>query len=206
MPRTRLPADEFAALDGLDDWRYLRDEIHATFRAPSYPAAASLAAGIVALAADVRLDLRPPGLVRVVLTNHEGDVELARSVSGLAAESGASAEPTTVQTCEIGIDALDIPAVRPFWAAVLGYREVDGAVVDPAGRGPAVWFQQMDAPRPQRNRVHVDVTVPHDVAEQRVTAAVAAGGRLLSDARARAFWVLADPEGNEACVCTWQDR
>jgi 4a-hydroxytetrahydrobiopterin dehydratase len=83
---------------------------------------------------------------------------------------------------------------------------VDGAVVDSAGRGPAVWFQQMDAPRPQRNRVHVDVTVPHDVAEQRVTAAVAAGGRLLSDARARAFWVLADPEGNEACVCTWQDR
>jgi 4a-hydroxytetrahydrobiopterin dehydratase len=206
MPLTRLPADEFAALDGLDDWRYLLDEIHATFRAPSYPAAAALAAGIVAVAADVRLDLRPPGLVRVVLTNHEGDVELARSVSGLAAEAGASAEPTTVQTCEIGIDALDIAAVRPFWAAVLGYREVDGAVVDPAGRGPAVWFQQMDAPRPQRNRVHFDVTVPHDVAEQRVAAAVAAGGRLLSDADARAFWVLADPEGNEACVCTWQDR
>jgi 4a-hydroxytetrahydrobiopterin dehydratase len=206
MPLTRLPADEFAALDGLDDWRYLLDEIHATFRVPSYPAAAALAAEIVAVAAGARIDLRPPGRVRVVLSNHEGDVELARLVSGLAAEAGASAEPTAVQTCEIGIDALDIPAVRPFWAAVLGYQEVDGAVVDPAGRGPAVWFQQMDAPRPQRNRVHFDVIVPHDVAEQRVAAAVAAGGRLVSDAAARAFWVLADPEGNEACVCTWQDR
>ena len=64
----------------------------------------------------------------------------------------------------------------------------------------------MDAPRPQRNRIHVDVTVPHDVATQRIAAALAAGGTLLSDARAPAFWVLADPEGNEACICTWQAR
>jgi 4a-hydroxytetrahydrobiopterin dehydratase len=64
----------------------------------------------------------------------------------------------------------------------------------------------MDAPRPQRNRIHIDVTVPHDQAEARVAAALAAGGTLLSDTRAPAFWVLADPEGNEACVCTWQAR
>jgi 4a-hydroxytetrahydrobiopterin dehydratase len=64
----------------------------------------------------------------------------------------------------------------------------------------------MDAPRPQRNRIHLDVTVAHDEAETRVRAAVEAGGVLVSDAHARAFWVLADAEGNEACVCTWQDR
>jgi 4a-hydroxytetrahydrobiopterin dehydratase len=29
---------------------------------------------------------------------------------------------------------------------------------------------------------------------------------MVSDAHARAFWVLADAEGNEACICTWQDR
>jgi 4a-hydroxytetrahydrobiopterin dehydratase len=115
---------------------------------------------------------------------------------------------------EIAIDALDIDAVRPFWQAVLGYEEepprapgasVD-AIVDPNRIGPAFWFQQMDAERPQRNRIHVDVTVPHDVAEERIAAAIAAGGTLVSDKRARAFWILADPEGNEACVCTWQDR
>jgi 4a-hydroxytetrahydrobiopterin dehydratase len=64
----------------------------------------------------------------------------------------------------------------------------------------------MDAPRPQRNRIHIDVSVPHDQAQARLEAALAAGGRLLSDAEAPAFWVLADPEGNEACITTWQAR
>ena len=39
-----------------------------------------------------------------------------------------------------------------------------------------------------------------------VAAAVAAGGRLVSDAFASSWWILADADGNEACVCTWQDR
>lgn len=39
-----------------------------------------------------------------------------------------------------------------------------------------------------------------------VDAALAAGGRLLSDRVAPRFWVLADAEGNEACICTWQGR
>jgi 4a-hydroxytetrahydrobiopterin dehydratase len=79
-------------------------------------------------------------------------------------------------------------------------------LVDPVGQGPTIWFQQMAAPRPQRNRIHLDVTVPHDEASHRVEAALAAGGRLRSDAAAPAFWVLADAEGNEACVTTWQGR
>jgi 4a-hydroxytetrahydrobiopterin dehydratase len=216
MAPETLTATRFAALDGLDDWRYLLESIHATFAADGYPAAAALVAAIAEAAGAAGhhpdVDLRYPGTVRVVLTTHAAgavttaDADLARTVSRLAAEAGAVARPHRAESTELGIDALDIAAVRPFWAAVLGYRDVDGYLVDPARRGPAVWFQQMDAPRPQRNRVHVDVTVPHDVAEQRVAAALAAGGRLVSDARARAFWVLADAEGNEACVCTWQDR
>ena len=59
----------------------------------------------------------------------------------------------------------------------------DRAIVDPARIGPAFWFQQMDEPRPQRNRIHIDVTVPHDVAEARVAAAVAAGGTPASATR-----------------------
>jgi 4a-hydroxytetrahydrobiopterin dehydratase len=103
--------------------------------------------------------------------------------------------------------------VRPFWQTVLGYvpeHAAEGepvtALIDPEGMGPAIWFQQMEQPRAERNRIHLDVVVPHDVAEQRVEDAVAAGGTLVSDARAKAFWVLADAEGNEACICTWQDR
>jgi 4a-hydroxytetrahydrobiopterin dehydratase len=103
---------------------------------------------------------------------------------------------------------MDEAVIRPFWAAVLDYSvvEADGSLVDPRGQGWPIWFQQMDEPRTDRNRFHLDVSVPHDLAEQRIAAALAAGGRMVSDARAKAFWILADAEGNEACICTWQDR
>jgi 4a-hydroxytetrahydrobiopterin dehydratase len=97
--------------------------------------------------------------------------------------------------------------VRAFWRAVLGYREVgDEDLVDPDARGPSFWFQEMDEPCEQRNRVHVDVFVPHDRAEARVAAAIAAGGRLVTGQYAPAWWVLADAEGNEACVASWMGR
>jgi 4a-hydroxytetrahydrobiopterin dehydratase len=139
------------------------------------------------------------------------DVRLAYDVSGALAARGWQARPGAVQALEIAIDALDIPLVRPFWKAITGYAdepgsELNAALVDPTGRGPEIWFQQMDAPRPQRNRIHIDVDVPHEAAGARIDAAIAAGGRLLSDDAAPAFWVLADPEGNEACICTWQGR
>ncbi|MER5928474.1 VOC family protein, partial [Streptomyces mirabilis] len=79
-------------------------------------------------------------------------------------------------------------------------------LIDPVGQGPAIWFQQMDRARPQRNRIHFDICVPHDEAPRRIETALAAGGRLVSATRAPAFWVLADLEGNEACVTTWQGR
>jgi hypothetical protein len=172
----------------------------------------------------LRVDVRPD---RVVFTlqslDHAAvttlDVELAHRISAAAHDSGLLAEPEigtgaprSVQILEIAIDALNIPHIRPFWKAVLGYADEAGAdgpadaLVDPAGQGPAIWFQQMDAPRPQRNRIHFDICVPHDEAPSRIETALAAGGRLLSAAKAPAFWVLADQEGNEACVTTWQGR
>jgi len=117
-----------------------------------------------------------------------------------------------VEQLELAIDALDIPAIRPFWKAALAYVDEPGSdgpgagIIDPAGQLPPMWFQQMDAPRPQRNRVHFDITVAHDEAEARMRAAVAAGGRLVNDSFAPSFWVLADAEGNEVCVCTWTGR
>ncbi|WP_060999800.1 VOC family protein [Mycolicibacterium mucogenicum] len=142
------------------------------------------------------------------------DIALARRISAALAERGAATAPgdVSVQAIEVAIDAIDIPAVRPFWKAVTGYvdeagpSDLSGGLVDPAGRGPALWFQQMDVPRPQRNRIHLDVDVPHDQAAARIEAALAAGGVLLSERAAPAFWVLADAEGNEVCVCTWQGR
>lgn len=211
-----LTPSQFSALDGLDDWRVLDRHAHALFRAGSFAAAADLVKAI-ASAADAadhhpNIDLRYPDRVHVAMTSHftkslsDQDVALARRISALASAAGAVAEPLVAQGYEVAIDTMDIARIQPFWATVLGYR-IDGAtVVDPNGLGPSMWFQQMDEPRAERSRFHIDVIVPHDVAESRIAAAVAAGGRVVTDRFARAWWVLADADGNEVCVCTWQDR
>lgn len=217
MPYTPVTAEELTAAEGLADWRVVLRTAEAHFRAPSFPAAGRLVAAIADAAEEADhhpdLSLTYPGRVRVVLTTHavDGlsthDIGLARKISGLAADAGATAEPLSAQAVEIAIDTMDADRIRPFWAAVLDYREQsDGSLADPRGFGAPVWFQQMDDPRTERNRFHLDVSVPHDLAEQRVEAALAAGGRLVTDRYARSFWVLADVEGNEVCVCTWQDR
>ena len=216
MEAPPVTAEQIAALPGLDDWRFVLGTLRGDFQAGSYPAAAALVVAITEAAeAAVHhpdIDIRYPGRVRVVLTTHatgcvtELDVALARDISALAASAGAAPEPRRSQALEIAIDTMDADRIRPFWAAVLGYREVGDALVDPLRAGPAFWFQQMDEPRTDRDRFHIDVSVPHDQAAARVAAALEAGGRLVTDAFARSWWVLADADGNEACVCTWQDR
>jgi 4a-hydroxytetrahydrobiopterin dehydratase len=216
MRYTPLTATEFATIDGLQDWRFVLGAIHAEFRAGSFPAAAGLVAVIaeIAEAADHHPDLavRHPDRVRVTLTTHairglsDVDVEVARTISVVAQQAGATSEPRTPQVLELAIDTIDAEVIRPFWAAVMGYRERDGNLVDPLGHGPGIWFQEMTEPRPQRNRIHFDISVAHDEAESRVAAALAAGGTLVSAEFARSWWILADADGNEVCVCTWQDR
>jgi hypothetical protein len=115
---------------------------------------------------------------------------------------GVPADPTAVQTVQVTIDTLVGAEVMPFWRAVLGYEyrgdSPDEDLIDPHGRGPSLWFQRMDAPRRQRNRIHIDIWVPHDQAETRVVAAaIAAGGRLVTDEYAPSWWVLADAGGND---------
>lgn len=136
-----------------------------------------------------------------------GDVRLAHALAEVAHEVGAEEAARPVGDLEVAVDAVDIDAVRPFWRAVLAYvDDEDGSLHDPERRGPAVWFQQMTEPRPQRNRIHLDVTVDPRHTRQRVEAALAAGGRLVEDRWAPMFWVLADAEGNEVCVCSWEGR
>ena len=216
-----MTATEFAARDDLPDWRYLLGRIEASYRLGSFEASARFVSAIAAAAESAGhhpdVDVRYPDVVHVALTTHadhavtDRDIQLAGAVSRLAAAAGGTGERLVSQALEVAIDALDIDAVLPFWRAVLGYIDEEStsgtkAIVDPMRIGPAFWFQQMDEPRPQRNRIHLDVTVAHEVAERRIEAAIAAGGHLVSDDAARAFWILADVEGNEICVCTWQDR
>ena len=221
---TLVTAAEFASLD-LADWRFVFRRIKAIYRTDSYGAAAKLAGDIGAAAEAAGhhpdLDIRYPNLLFASLATQrlggvltDRDMALARQISDLARRAGARAEPESIQTVEIAIDALDNEAIRPFWNAILGfvddvapgYAGTPFMIMDPARLAPAFWFQDMKEPRSERNRFHVDIAVPHDVAEQRIAAALVAGGTLLSDRDARAWWVLADSEGNEACICTWQDR
>lgn len=131
----------------------------------------------------------------------DGFVELARNVQSAARDLGLVADSTGVRDFQVGIDALDVPAVREFWRVALGYVEdlrpglTD--LYDPRRLNPPVFFQQLDEPRPQRNRIHLDLFVPSDQAEARVAAAVEAGGRVVFDAYAPDWWTVADPEGNE---------
>lgn len=217
MAYTEITPSEFERLEGLDEWRVVLRALRAEFDAGSFPAGAALLASVAeaAEAADHHpdIDLRYPGRVRVKLSTHatggltDADVALARTISALAAGAGATPSPLASQEVEIAIDTMDADRIRPFWKAVLGYRdESDGSLSDPAGDAPSIWFQQMDEPRTDRNRIHFDVDVPHDEADARLAAALDAGGTLVSDRRARAFWILADADGNEACICTWEDR
>lgn len=218
-----------ATLDGdrildadLPDWRFLLQRLHARFTYDDYAVGLALVAAIGEHVQEVDhhpdLDLRY-GALAVATSSHdvggvtERDVALARRVSELAAELGARPAPSSVQVLEIALDTPDLAAVRPFWQAVLGLSYDDARpheLTDGTGTVPALWFQEC-APEPAgapegRMRFHLDITVPHDVAEARVAAALEAGGTLVSDSAARAFWVLADAQGNKACVCTWQDR
>ncbi len=223
------------AVTGLG-WRLVLGDLRTQVLTGSLPLAADVAGRAAALPhaqGHLRIDIRED---RVVLTLQTAavdgvtprDVELAQQISALAEEYRLSTQPGTVedgsgqagtgqagrsvQVLEIAIDVLDAAKVRPFWQAVLGYADQPGqsgpmaGLIDALGQGPAFWFQQMDEPRPQRNRIHFDVSVPHDEAHQRIQDTIAAGGTLLSDAEAPAFWILADAEGNEACICTWQGR
>jgi 4a-hydroxytetrahydrobiopterin dehydratase len=229
----KLPRQEIS--DAINDlgWRYILGVARTSVRVGSLAQAAAVAERAVAVAgadADEHLsaDLRPG---RVVLSLQSvaaawvtgRDIELAHQISAAVSDLGLATDPEidavasgsaprSVQILEIAIDTLDIALILPFWKAVLGYGDEPGAtgpqnaIVDLVGQGPAIWFQQMDAPRPQRNRIHFDISVPHDEAARRIEAALAAGGTLLSDEEAPAFWVLADAEGNEACITTWQGR
>jgi 4a-hydroxytetrahydrobiopterin dehydratase len=227
-PPANLSRPAASAAVGDLGWRFVLGAFVAQVRTASPAQGVEVARAAVAAAGpdaaqSLGLDLRP-GVVGLRLHSRASvgvTAELARAagrvtaaVRGLGLDTLPSVDPPArgVQLLEIAVDTQDPAAIRGFWAAALGYVD-EGAedgpwdgLVDPLGQGPSVWFQELDVPRPQRNRIHVDVSVAHDEALARVDAAIAAGGVLRSDAAAPAFWVLADADGNEVCICTWQGR
>jgi hypothetical protein len=137
---------------------------------------------------------------------------------------------------QVVIDCADPSRLAAFWALALGYEEQAppegyvtwedalrawgvpedqwnsrGAVVDPDGVGPRLFFQQVPESKVVKNRVHLDInagvsTADDDERRRTIAAKVAsltdAGASALREVEERGeYWVvMQDPEGNEFCV------
>ncbi|MEW5830538.1 MAG: VOC family protein [Chloroflexota bacterium] len=213
---------QFHETEAVADWRLTSEGATAFFRTRSFAESARFLQAISELPGveDYRpgVDVRQDGVTVHTITHTEDyfgpsqrDVELARRISSVAMKLGLTADPSAVQSLLIIPGATDIATVRPFWQAVLGYEprrdSPDEDLVDPHGRGPAFWFEQMNEPRGDGGgAIHVAIWVPYEQAEARIAAALAAGGRMVRDEFAPSWWTLADAAGNEADIATAKGR
>jgi 4a-hydroxytetrahydrobiopterin dehydratase len=200
-------------LRDLPGWRRESLSLRGAYAAPDFPTAVRLVSELADEAEQMDhhpdVDLRWRTVVLRCATHSEGgitqlDVELAYRAQDWAQRLGAElVEPPRL--VELALDAADPEALRPFWQEALAYRTatVDGDVelLDPHGAGFTLWFQRMDPPRTERGRFHLDVYVPAEQVPQLRDRQVALGGTVTDDSHAPEWWVVADPEGNECCVC-----
>jgi hypothetical protein len=151
--------------------------------------------------------------------------------------SSAAAEPAggpAVHGVQVTFDCADLPELARFWCLALNYieqppppgfdnwddfadkigipeaeRNTFGSAVDPAGRGPRLFFRRVPEGKTAKNRVHLDVNVStgaqddHEAAvREHAQRLVAAGATLVGERSENTNWwiVLTDPEGNEFCL------
>ena len=223
-PKHTLTSDEVRDA-GLDDWRQLVSGIRARFRTGDFATGLALVDRIGAAAEEAGhhpdISLTYPEVI-VTLSSHDvggitsRDIDLARTISGFAADAGAEADTSGLTQVEPGLDTADGSRLAPFYAALIGGELEDGEPVDPSGQVATMWFQEPprsadetgpELPEQQpEQRWHLDVWVPHDEGERRLQAVLDAGGRLVSDAAAPSYWVIEDADGNRSCICTRAGR
>ena len=138
---------------------------------------------------------------------------------------------------QIVFDTVDPDRLARFWAEALHYKLQDppagfaswddflkaqgvpesewnsaSAIVDPAGKGPRIYLQQMDTPKRGKNRLHIDINasgglkVPLEErraqVNKEVERLVALGAKKDHELAESGEYcvVMADPDGNEFCV------
>ncbi|MGH2417864.1 MAG: VOC family protein [Candidatus Limnocylindria bacterium] len=204
----------FLAAEGLDDWVVLHGGATAVLKVGSIGEAARLAAAVAEIdgfegsgalltIVDASLTVR---LTRDLWQLESRHVDLARAVSAVAREHGAVADRASVQEVQFAVAAKPEAVDVAFWRAVLGYAPMapDNAV-DPLGHGSTVWMQELDEAKPLRHAMHVDVSVAREHVQARLTAALAAGGRVVDESEDPGHWTLADRAGNRVCITAWPD-
>jgi 4a-hydroxytetrahydrobiopterin dehydratase len=206
---------EFLAAEDVADWVVLHGGAMAVFRVPSLVEAARLAeavshvsgledAGVLMTIADGQLTVR---LTRDMWQLEQRHIHLARAVSAVARAHGAVVDRACAQEVQLAVAAQPDAVDLGFWRAVLGYAAgvADDNALDPLGHGSTVWMQELDPAKPLRHAMHVDVSVAREQVEERLAAALAAGGRVIDDSNAPASWILADRAGNRVCIAAWPD-
>ncbi|MFB6608957.1 VOC family protein [Agromyces sp. NPDC056379] len=222
-----LKGDQIAAAD-LTDWRKLAQGLHARYLVDDFGTGArfvlavgeagdafghhprvSIGNGFVdlELVSDDAVYRDGEGTEYVVEWVTQQDVDLARRITSIAADRGLAADPASVSEIELGLDTARSATIAPVWAALLtGSAESQGRGVpsdeirDATGRVPNLWFEEADGHEtPQR--FHLEVYVAPEVAEERIAAALAAGGTVIDDSDAPGLTVIADHDGNRGVVC-----
>jgi 4a-hydroxytetrahydrobiopterin dehydratase len=139
------------------------------------------------------------------------DVDLARRITEIAADHKIDADPASVSVVELGLDTVNSATIAPVWAALLtgnadsqGLGSPSDEIRDATGRVPNLWFGDSDELESPRTRFHVEVYVAPEVADQRIAAAVAAGGTVVDDSDAPSLTVISDQDGNRGVLCVAQ--
>ena len=113
------------------------------------------------------------------------------------------------------LDCREPERLAEFWAPALGYARIGAAgnyvlLRDPERRRPKLLLQRVAEEKPGKNRMHLDLDVGAAAVDGEVARLEGLGAvRLEDDAREElgTRWVvMADPEGNEFCVCATEQQ
>lgn len=204
----------FVAADGVEDWVVLHGGAAAAYEVGSIGQAAAVASeitrvqgvadeGVLMTLSDRRLTVRLSRGVEFLEPHH---IDVARAISEVARRQGVVADRGSLQEVQLAVAARPGDLDVGFWRAVLGYDALaDDNGVDPLGHGSTFWMQDLDPTRPLGHAMHIDVSVAREHARGRLEAALAAGGRLVEESAAPAWWTLSDRAGNRVCIASWPD-
>lgn len=210
-----ISSQQFHGEAGVGDWRVVSSGVQALFRASSLRHAGSLV-GAVAEAAEQHgilpdIDVRPEAVIVRVPPWATGGIpeaapRFAAAVSEAAGRLGLRADPAAIQSVSVYVAQHSDADVRPFFLAALGYVPVgDSDAIDTFRIAPDLAFNPLNEDKPNRGRTHFDVFVPASEAQARVDAAIAAGGRLVDDSHAPAWWSIASPDNHGVDIASWLD-
>jgi 4a-hydroxytetrahydrobiopterin dehydratase len=213
----------------LTEWRKLAQGLHARYLVADFGAGARFVAAVgeagdalghhprvsigkghvdLKLITDDAIYRDDEGTEHVIEWVTQQDVDLARRITEIAADHKVEADPASVSMIELGLDTVHSSTIAPVWAALLtgnpeaqGHGSLSDEIRDATGQVPNLWFGDADENETPRQRFHIEVYVAPEVAQQRIAAAIAAGGTVVDGSNAPGLTVIADQDGNEGVLC-----